>query len=162
MYPFRTHAQTHHGLFKADATYHLQAHDNPEESDHKITMAAWNAPIITFVPALPFLILAIFTSWWSLFWIPYVAAWLYYGTYETLHYFMHLPELPEPRWIERQRIFKFLNGHHILHHRFPHKNFNVVFPFADWCFGTLVSRSHIPFPQPRGPAVPDVQPRAVT
>ena len=41
-----------------------------------------------------------------------------------------------------------------------HKNFNVVFPLADFCLGTLLLRSPIAFPQARGPAVPDVQPHA--
>jgi hypothetical protein len=39
------------------------------------------------------------------------------------------------------------------------KNFNVVFPLADFCLGTLLLRSKVSFAQARGPAVPDVQPR---
>jgi hypothetical protein len=41
-----------------------------------------------------------------------------------------------------------------------HKNFNVVFPLADFVFGTLLLRSKISFAQAEGPAVPNVQPRA--
>jgi hypothetical protein len=33
-------------------------------------------------------------------------------------------------------------------------------PLADLLLGTLMLRSKIQFPQPRNPAVPDVQPRA--
>lgn len=157
-YPFKTHAITHHGLFKADATYHIQQHTEAHEHGDKITMAWWNAPIITFIPVIPFLLLAWATSIWPLFWIAYVCSWLYYATYEFIHYCMHLPKLPKPRLIERMPLYIWLNGHHLLHHRFMHKNFNVVFPFADWCLGTLVRRSHVEFEQPRGPAVPDVQP----
>jgi hypothetical protein len=40
-----------------------------------------------------------------------------------------------------------------------HKNFNVVFPLADFCLGTLLVRSKIQFAQAMGPSVPDVQPR---
>jgi hypothetical protein len=32
-------------------------------------------------------------------------------------------------------------------------------PFADLCLGTLMLRSKIKFPQARGAAVPDVQPK---
>jgi hypothetical protein len=39
-----------------------------------------------------------------------------------------------------------------------HKNFNVVLPLADFCLGTLMSRSKTCFAQATGPAVPDVQP----
>jgi hypothetical protein len=40
------------------------------------------------------------------------------------------------------------------------KNFNVVFPLADLCLGTLLLRSRIHFKQAEGPSVPNVQPRA--
>jgi hypothetical protein len=40
-----------------------------------------------------------------------------------------------------------------------HKNYNVVMPFADLCLGTLLLRSKFKFPQARGAAVPDVQPK---
>ena len=52
-----------------------------------------------------------------------------------------------------------LNGHHLPHHRYMHKNFNVVMPLADLRLGTLMLRSKIKFPQARGAAVPDVQPK---
>ncbi|HSH95410.1 MAG TPA: hypothetical protein VK968_14800, partial [Roseimicrobium sp.] len=48
---------------------------------------------------------------------------------------------------------------HLLHHRYMHKNFNVVLPLADFCLGTLIARSPIHFAQATGPAVPNVQPR---
>ena len=40
-----------------------------------------------------------------------------------------------------------------------HKNFNVVFPLADFLLGTLLLRSKIHFKQAVGPAVPNVQPK---
>ena len=51
-----------------------------------------------------------------------------------------------------------LNGHHLLHHRYMGKNFNVVLPLADLCLGTFILRSKVAFPQAQGPAVPNVQP----
>ncbi len=38
------------------------------------------------------------------------------------------------------------------------RNFNVVFPIADLCLGTLLLRAPNIFKQPTGPSVPDVQP----
>ena len=128
-YPFRTHALIHHHVFRADESYHVQR----EEDKHIIAIGHW---IIVPGAAIAFA--------------------LYYGTYEYIHWCMHLPRR---RRLERSGIFFRLNGHHLLHHRYMHKNFNVVMPLADLCLGTLLLRSKINFPQPRGPAVPDVQPR---
>jgi sterol desaturase/sphingolipid hydroxylase (fatty acid hydroxylase superfamily) len=68
--------------------------------------------------------------------------------------------LPKKRHVERSGIFYLLNGHHLLHHRYMHRNFNVVLPLADLLLGTMRLRSKIAFPQPQGPAVPNVQPKA--
>jgi sterol desaturase/sphingolipid hydroxylase (fatty acid hydroxylase superfamily) len=66
--------------------------------------------------------------------------------------------LPKARKLEKSWLFYRLNGHHLLHHRYMHKNFNVVLPLADLLLGTLMLRSKIKFPQPQHDAVPDVQP----
>jgi sterol desaturase/sphingolipid hydroxylase (fatty acid hydroxylase superfamily) len=79
----------------------------------------------------------------------------YYSVYEYLHWCMHLPR---KRPVERSGIFFRLNGHHLLHHRYMHKNFNVVLPLADLLFGTLILRSKVAFAQVRGESVPNVQP----
>jgi sterol desaturase/sphingolipid hydroxylase (fatty acid hydroxylase superfamily) len=79
----------------------------------------------------------------------------YYGAYEYLHWCMHLPR---ERRVERSGLFFRLNGHHLLHHRYMGKNFNVVCPLADLCLGTLLLRSPVAFAQATGPAVPNVQP----
>jgi sterol desaturase/sphingolipid hydroxylase (fatty acid hydroxylase superfamily) len=67
--------------------------------------------------------------------------------------------LPKGRHMERSGIFYRLNGHHLLHHRYMNKNFNVVLPLADLLLGTIRLRSKIGFLQPQGPSVPNVQPR---
>jgi hypothetical protein len=82
----------------------------------------------------------------------------YYCFYEYIHWCMHLPKA---RRVEKPRFFQLLNGHHVLHHRYMHKNFNVVLPLADLCLGTLLLRSKTHFAQVKGPSVPDVQPLAV-
>jgi len=68
--------------------------------------------------------------------------------------------LPKARKVEKSWIFYRLNGHHLLHHRYMHKNFNVVLPLADFCLGTLMPRAKTHFAQAMGPSVPNIQPLA--
>jgi hypothetical protein len=155
-YPFRQHAQVHHQIFKADKTYHLQ---DPKHR-RTIRMAWWNwlvlIPAALILPAL----LALFSGHFLLITLTcLIVVMAYYTAYEWFHWCMHMP-LPRQRLTERYFIpFKWLNGHHLLHHRYMHRNFNVVLPVMDLLTGTLLLRSPIKFAQPRGPLVPDVQPR---
>ncbi len=151
-YAFQAHAVVHHQTFKADHTYHLI-----NEKDKKtIPMAWWNGPVLVATCMLPFVTLCAFIGHWWLLLGAGVAFASYYGVYEYMHWCMHLPK---KRSIERSGIFFRLNGHHLLHHRYMHKNFNVVLPLADLLLGTLILRSKAKFAQATGPAVPNVQPR---
>jgi hypothetical protein len=150
-YPFKAHAVTHHGIFKSDHTYHLQ----DEKTIKTVPMAWWNAPVMWAIHA-PLILLVQYFVGQPIFWGAIFAMMAYYGTYEYLHWCMHVPR---QRNVERSGIFFRLNGHHLLHHRYMGKNLNVVFPLADLLLGTLVPRSPISFAQARGSAVPDVQPR---
>jgi len=152
LYSFRAHTLVHHHTFKADHTYHL-AHEPDKET---IPMAWWNGPVLILVCLLPVVPLTLWFGQWALGLGALLAYVAYYGAYEYMHWCMHLPKR---RRVERSWIFRRLNGHHLLHHRYMHKNFNVVLPLADLLLGTLLLRSKIAFPQPRDPAVPDVQPR---
>lgn len=151
-YPYIAHAHKHHGTFRADDSYHLQR----EEDKRIIHMAWWNGPALVLISVLP----AVAVSWWLGKWSICLIALLvlsgYYAMYEYLHWCMHLPKA---RRIEKPWLFRRLNGHHILHHRYMHKNFNVVCPFADILFWTFMWRAKTHFAQVRGPSVPDVQPR---
>jgi hypothetical protein len=151
-YAFRAHAIVHHHTFKADHTYHL-IHDHDKKT---IPMAWWNGPVLIAVGMLPVIALAWSVGRWELLIGCFFAFAGYYAAYEYMHWCMHLPKA---RRVERSWIFYRLNGHHLLHHRYMHKNFNVVMPLADLCLGTLLLRSKIKFAQARGVAVPDVQPR---
>ncbi len=150
-YAFRAHAIVHHGNFKADQTYHL-IHEEHKET---IPMAWWNGPMIVVIGALPFAIISWFTGQWAFVIGGAVAYASYYLFYEYIHWCMHLPKA---RRVEKPWWFRRLNGHHLLHHRYMHKNFNVVLPLADLCLGTFLARSKIKFPQATGPSVPDMQP----
>jgi len=153
-YPYERHALVHHRIFKADHTYHLI-----NESDKQtIPMAWWNGPVLIAVGLLPFLAIALlFRGWgWGFMCGAGVASSCYYAAYEYIHWCMHLPKR---RHVERSGVFFRLNGHHLLHHRYMGKNFNVVFPLADLILGTLLLRSKIRFNQAVGPSVPNVQPK---
>ena len=151
-YPFEAHALIHHRVFRADETYHLI---NAKDAK-TIPMAWWNGPVLVAVGILPFVAVAGWIGHWWFLAGGLVACAGYYGTYEYIHWCMHLPR---KRNLERSGIFFRLNGHHLLHHRYMGKNFNVVLPLADLLLGTLLLRAPVHFKQARGPSVPDVQPR---
>lgn len=151
-YAFRAHALIHHKHFKADHTYHLVQ----EEHKATIPMAWWNGPVLVFMCVTPFLITSVILGNWAIAIGAFISFSCYYGAYEYIHWCMHLPK---KRQLEMSWIFRRLNGHHLLHHRYMQKNFNVVFPLADLLLGTLMLRSPVHFAQARGPSVPDVQPR---
>jgi hypothetical protein len=150
-YAFQAHAVVHHKTFKADHTYHLQ----DEKDKNTIPMAWWNGPVLIALGVLPFLAISWALGQWMFVLGGLIAFIGYYGTYEYIHWCMHLPKA---RRIEKPRLFRLLNGHHLLHHRYMHKNFNVVLPLADLCLGTLMPRAKTRFAQATGAAVPDVQP----
>jgi sterol desaturase/sphingolipid hydroxylase (fatty acid hydroxylase superfamily) len=151
-YPYERHALIHHRVFKADHTYHL-VHEHDRET---IPMAWWNGPALIALCEIPFIVFAGFTGLWGLASGTLLAFIGYYACYEYLHWCMHLPR---QRHFERSRIFFRLNGHHLLHHRYMYKNFNVVLPMADLCLGTLIPRSKLHFKQAEAPCIPNVQPR---
>jgi len=151
-YPFERHTLIHHHIFRADHTYHLIN----EKDKHTIPMAWWNGPVLVSCCQLPFLAAAIWFQKWGLLCGAAISCTIYYAAYEYMHWCMHLPR---KRHVERSGIFFRLNGHHLLHHRYMHKNFNVVFPLADLLLGTLILRSRVHFKQAEGPSVPNVQPK---
>ncbi|HBV01320.1 MAG TPA: fatty acid hydroxylase [Candidatus Taylorbacteria bacterium] len=154
-YAYKAHALVHHRIFKADHTYHLMK----EEDKRTIPMAWWNGFALVLISGIPFDLIGWYLGTWA---VPITAAltiYAYYGVYEYLHWCMHLPKR---RGVERTGVFFRLNGHHVLHHRYMGKNFNVVLPLADLCLGTLLLRSKVAFAQVKGDTVPNLQPREHT
>lgn len=141
-YPFRAHHVIHHGHFSGER-YLLQ--DRPAAEVHHdralITMAIWSFLLVIPALSLPFLVVSVPVMF---FWtVPHGIAILcvgvFYATlgyviYEFMHWCMHNPI---GRKLERWRLFRWLDAHHTVHHDEPMTNLNVVFPFADWLFGTL-------------------------
>lgn len=147
-YPYKAHTKVHHNIFKYDKTYQCQH----EEHKHTIPMAKWNGIVISSLAGLP-----MFVFGYKMFLLTFVVSMCYYGVYEFIHWCMHLPKR---RGIEYRSWYKKLNGHHLLHHRYMRRNYNVVLPFADWLFGTLLLRSPIKFGQCRPSyCLPNVQPK---
>ncbi len=146
-YAYLAHTKVHHSVYKYDETYHAQEGDDGK----KIPMAWWNGLVISVLAGLPMLVFG-----YKAFLLTFCVSMCYYGVYETIHWYMHLPN---KRSVEYVWWFRKLNGHHLLHHRYMNKNYNVVLPFADWIFGTLLVRSPLKFKQcPVTYCVPDVQP----
>jgi sterol desaturase/sphingolipid hydroxylase (fatty acid hydroxylase superfamily) len=118
-------------------------------------MAWWNGPVLILLFALPSLLPSALLGRWSVSAGALCATAMYYVLYEYIHWCMHLPK---SRRLEQSALFRRLNGHHLLHHRYMHKNFNVVMPLADLVMGTLILEARTRFAQPVNPAVPNVQP----
>ncbi len=151
-YPFERHALIHHRIFRADESYHLQN----RADQYTIPMAWWNGPVLIAACAVPFVVAAVIWGTWGLVCGAVVSFVVYYGAYEYMHWCMHLPKR---RRLEKSWLFHRLNGHHLLHHRYMNRNFNVVLPLADLLLGTLLRRSPVMFKQATGVGVPNVQPR---
>ncbi len=139
-YSFHAHALTHHGLFRADRSYHLQR----EEDEPKVTFAWWNAPGMLLLH-MPLLLGLGALGGGAAYWGGAAGLVSYYALYEYLHWCMHVPH---ERWLEETRVFRFLKAHHYLHHRFAFRNLNVVMPLADWLLGTLVLPSALELKAP--------------
>jgi len=73
---------------------------------------------------------------------------LYYFFYEYGHWCMHVRKR---RWIERTKVFRWLDAHHRGHHRMHAKNLNVVFPLADY---VLRTRRHFEWEREEGSLCP--------
>jgi sterol desaturase/sphingolipid hydroxylase (fatty acid hydroxylase superfamily) len=71
----------------------------------------------------------------------------YYLAYELIHFCDHLPE---GHALTRVPGLRYMRAHHRAHHD-PEKmhkmNFNIVFPFADIVFRSLIPRSELSFEQ---------------
>jgi len=129
VYPFKSHAQVHHKVFKSDHTYLIQ---RPED-EHLITFAWWNYPLLLGLNA-PF-ILGLELIGFRVSLGVVLGMSVYYALYEYLHFAMHKPL---GRFFEGWKFFQFINRHHRIHHKYMHRNLNVVMPLADLSFRTLI------------------------
>jgi hypothetical protein len=88
-YAFQAHAVVHHQVFKADQTYHLQN----EKDKETIPMAWWNGPVLIAIGVVPFALISWLVGEWGFTAGGFLAFSIYYGTYEYIHWCMHLPKV---------------------------------------------------------------------
>jgi hypothetical protein len=124
---FKGHAKVHHRIYQGDLTYAVGDRD-PEE----VTLAWWAMPILPLAH-MPIMIGLYFQFGMSAAVGMFTACIFYQTAYEYLHYCMHVPQ---GRIIEVLPFYRWLNDHHLQHHRKHFTNLNVFIPIADYVFGT--------------------------
>lgn len=141
---FTAHTLVHHQLCKHDDTFLV----TEPEQEEALTFQWWAGPVLVAINLAPWAALAwgLARAGVSLPSPAFLAGmggliFCYYLAYEGFHYLMHKPGIP---WIERSRVFRFLEHHHRLHHVHMGTNFNVVLPLADLWFGTLIRVDPLP------------------
>ncbi len=126
---YEAHAITHHGHYSKI----FSDEPVPDGEDKEIRLTVRKAPI----KALPFAaLIALFSRQGALTFIGVVT--FHHWAWNKIHLEMHKPE---DRGFSRWPIYKFLKRYHWMHHKYPDKNFNVVFPFADYILGTRAKPS---------------------
>ncbi len=124
---FLHHATLHHG------TYAVQFADQPVPSgeDKGIRLSVLEGVTESLLFALP---LAFVSVTGAISFVFVVA--LHHTIWNMIHLEMHKPE---QRFFSQWPVYKYLARHHLMHHKYPSKNMNVVFPLADFVLGTNVS-----------------------
>jgi hypothetical protein len=121
---FEAHALVHHRHYAKIFTDEPVA---PGE-DKEIRLTLRKAPI----KAIPFAAVIALVSWHGA--LIFVAVmWFHHWVWNNIHLEMHKPER---KVFSSWPVYRFLARHHWLHHRYQDKNFNVVFPFADYVLRT--------------------------
>jgi hypothetical protein len=123
---FEAHALVHHKHYSRI----FSDEPVPPGEDREIRLTVRKAPI----KALPIAAVTALVSWqWAVMFVAVMT--FHHWAWNKIHLEMHKPE---QRSFSTWPIYKFLARHHFLHHRYPNRNFNVVFPLADYVLGTNV------------------------
>jgi hypothetical protein len=143
---FTSHTLVHHQLCKFDDTFQVK----DVEQHEALTFQWWGGPtlialnVLVWIPVTWALGATHVLPWWGASLVSAIALvvfGLYYAGYEGFHYLMHKPSIP---WIERSKLFRFLERHHRIHHARTDRNFNVLAPLADIVLGTFTLDMAIP------------------
>lgn len=132
---FEAHALDHHHHYSKEFC------DEPVSpgTDKEIRLTVRKAPI----KALPVAILMALVSLpGAIIFLSIVT--LHHWLWNKIHLEMHKPQ---GKFFSTWPAYKFLARHHYLHHRYQDKNFNVVFPFADYVLGTNANATEADFVQ---------------
>jgi hypothetical protein len=122
-------------IFEAHAIVHHQHYSNifcdepvGVGEDKEIRLTVHKAPI----KAIPIAALIALVSWHgALIFMTIVT--FHHWVWNKIHLEMHKPE---KKFFSSWPVYKFLARHHYLHHRYQDRNFNVVFPLADYFLRT--------------------------
>jgi hypothetical protein len=121
---FEHHAKLHHSEY---SRVFSDAPRGPNE-DHGIQLSLKEG----FIETIPFAaLLSIFSIQGAI--TLFVVVLGHHYIWNKIHLEMHQPA---DQFFSHWPIFKFLARHHFVHHKHPEKNFNVVFPIADYILGT--------------------------
>jgi sterol desaturase/sphingolipid hydroxylase (fatty acid hydroxylase superfamily) len=123
---FESHAIVHHQHYSEE----FCDEPVPVGEDKEIRLGIRNGVIRTSPIAL---VIAFFSLPGALAYM--ASVYFHHFVWNQIHLEMHKPE---HKFFSNWPIYKFLARHHCLHHIYPDKNFNVVFPFADYVLGTNV------------------------
>jgi hypothetical protein len=121
---FEAHALVHHRHYSKIFC------DEPVAvgEDKEIRLTVRKAPL----KAIPFAAIIALVSWQGA--LVFVGALCFHHwAWNMIHLEMHKPQ---QKVFSTWPVYKFLARHHWLHHRYQDKNFNVVFPLADYVLGT--------------------------
>ena len=132
---FRKHTLVHHQIYKGDDTYCTE-----DEHPESVPMNWWALPMMILIHLPLFVGVQYFTGIPSL-WGAIIALSLYYGLYESLHWSMHVPRAA--KFLSQFRVYRFLDDHHHVHHKYMLSNLNVILPVPDLLFGTLRDRDGV-------------------
>ncbi|HEY9731596.1 MAG TPA: hypothetical protein V6C89_06775 [Drouetiella sp.] len=121
---FTSHAVLHHG------TYAIEFSDEPVPpgEDKGIRLSVFEGVVESIFIAF---VLCFISPIAAVAFVIVVA--FHHTVWNLIHLEMHKPE---GRFFSQWAVYKFLARHHMLHHNYPTKNMNVVFPFADYVLGT--------------------------
>jgi|688.fasta_scaffold27834_5 hypothetical protein len=121
--------------FEAHAIVHHKHYSNifsdepvPPGEDREIRLTVRKAPIKAMPVAL---LIALFSFPGAVIFIAVVT--MHHWIWNKIHLEMHKPE---GKSFSGWWIYQFLARYHYLHHRYPNRNFNVVFPLADYVLNT--------------------------
>jgi hypothetical protein len=136
------HTTAYNRIFEAHALVHHQHYSEifsdepvPVGEDKEIRLTLHKAPL----KALPFAAVIALASWQGA--AAFVAAMCFHHwAWNKIHLEMHKPE---QRRFSTWPVYKFLARYHWLHHKHRNKNFNVVFPLADYVLGTHVRANEV-------------------
>lgn len=121
---FEAHAIKHHGHYSKI----FSDEPVPEGEDEEIRLTVSSAPMKS-IPAAA--LIALFSWQGAIIFVCVIT--FHHWAWNKIHLEMHKPE---SRGFSKWPIYKFLSRYHWLHHRYPNKNYNVVFPLADFILGT--------------------------